>query len=125
MNTKMKCMLPLLLAFALSSPAATHPGNELRQPPLFLNGTTLTAANGTVAVWPGFPVSVLTLNGSLPAPTIRVRRGDFLSASVSNQLGEPLVMHWHGILAPSGMDGMDPIGRRIRDGQYPGRRRIW
>ena len=106
MNTKMKCMLPLLLAFALSSPAATHPGNELRQPPLFLNGTTLTAANGTVAVWPGFPVSVLTLNGSLPAPTIRVRRGDFLSASVSNQLGEPLVMHWHGILAPSGMDGI-------------------
>jgi FtsP/CotA-like multicopper oxidase with cupredoxin domain len=25
---------------------------------------------------------------------------------VSNQLGEPLVLHWHGILAPSGMDGI-------------------
>lgn len=103
---KLNWILPGLLALAVEGFAASHPGNELRQPALFTNDTTLTAANGSVAVWPGFPVSVLTLNNSLPGPTIRVRRGDFFSATVSNVLGEPLVLHWHGILAPSGMDGI-------------------
>lgn len=86
--------------------AAKHPGNELRQPPTFTNGTVLAAASSKLAVWPGHPGSVLTLNGSLPGPTIRVRRGEEFSATVTNQLDEPLVLHWHGILAPSHMDGM-------------------
>lgn len=108
----------LLMALAWSSQAATHPGVELRQPPLFTNGTSLKAANGMAEVWPGFAVSVLTLNNSIPGPTVRVRRGDFFSAEVNNQLGEPLVMHWHGIFAPSGMDGIPqsaiPSGREYR-----------
>ncbi|MEQ2009237.1 MAG: multicopper oxidase domain-containing protein [Limisphaerales bacterium] len=106
MNSKIESILLALVFLVPACRAAMHPGNELRPTPEFTNGTTLTAANGTIAVWPGFPASVLMVNNSLPAPTIRVRRGDTFSASVSNKLNEPLVLHWHGILAPSAMDGL-------------------
>jgi len=90
---------------ALSARAqSTRPGNPLRLLPEW-SGGTLTAAPATVAVWPGYPGPVLTLNGSIPGPTIRARRGEWFTARIDNQLGEPLVLHWHGILAPERMDG--------------------
>ncbi|HRI16166.1 MAG TPA: multicopper oxidase domain-containing protein, partial [Verrucomicrobiota bacterium] len=79
-------------------------GYPLTLPPEFLGGT-LEAKPVTKEIWPGFPASVLALNGSVPGPTIRVKKGEIFKARLQNSLTEPLVMHWHGILAPSKMDG--------------------
>lgn len=46
-----------------------------------------------------------TYGGSVPSPTIRVRKGDTFSAQLVNQLAEPTNIHWHGVLAPADMDG--------------------
>ncbi|MBI2926340.1 MAG: multicopper oxidase domain-containing protein [Verrucomicrobia bacterium] len=79
-------------------------GYPLRLPPDFTSDT-LTAASVTAELWPGFLTSVYALNGSVPGPTIRVKRGERLAKRVVNNLTEPLVLHWHGILAPARMDG--------------------
>ncbi len=81
-----------------------HPGNPLRLPPDWA-GEPLTVAHANLAIWPGFVTAVSAINGSVPGPTIRVRRGDEFAARIANQLAEPLVLHWHGILAPEHEDG--------------------
>ena len=83
---------------------SARPGNPLRLPPE-LSGDTLTVAPANLAIWPGYSTAVQAINGSVPGPTIRVRRGTEFAARVVNQLAEPLVLHWHGLLAPERMDG--------------------
>ena len=48
-----------------------------------------------------------TVNGSLPAPTLRWREGDEVTLRVHNTLdGRDTSIHWHGILLPANMDGV-------------------
>ena len=48
----------------------------------------------------------VTVNGSLPAPLIRLREGQTVRLSVTNTLSEDSSIHWHGILLPFQMDGV-------------------
>ncbi len=50
-----------------------------------------------------------TINGSLPAPTLRWRMGDTVTIRVTNRLAEDTSIHWHGILLPYQMDGVPGI----------------
>ncbi len=54
----------------------------------------------------GAPRTALTLNGSVPAPTLRWREGDTVTARVANALTENTSIHWHGILLPANQDGV-------------------
>ena len=47
-----------------------------------------------------------TVNGTLPAPTLRWQEGDTVTLRVTNRLKEDTSIHWHGILLPTGMDGV-------------------
>jgi CopA family copper-resistance protein len=47
-----------------------------------------------------------TVNGQLPAPLLRWREGDTVTLRVTNRLREQTSIHWHGILLPTGMDGV-------------------
>lgn len=80
------------------------PGNSLRLPPDW-SGDALTVASANLPIWPGYSTAVSAINGSVPGPTIRVRRGQEFAARVQNRLRQPLVLHWHGVLAPARMDG--------------------
>jgi FtsP/CotA-like multicopper oxidase with cupredoxin domain len=48
-------------------------------------------------------------NGAVPGPVIRVRRGDEVKVRLVNDLGEPLALRWHGVRAPSAIDGARPV----------------
>ncbi|MGB3621910.1 MAG: copper resistance system multicopper oxidase, partial [Ketobacter sp.] len=50
-----------------------------------------------------------TINGSIPAPTLRLREGDDVTIRVTNRLSVPTSIHWHGILLPFEMDGVPGI----------------
>ncbi len=50
-----------------------------------------------------------TINGMLPGPTLRWRKGDTVTIRVTNRLNEPMSLHWHGILLPYQMDGVPGI----------------
>ena len=61
--------------------------------------------------------SATTVNGSIPAPTLRWREGDTVTLRVANRLRVPTSIHWHGILLPTGMDGVPGLSF---DGIAPG-----
>ncbi|MDQ2859482.1 MAG: copper resistance system multicopper oxidase [Pseudomonadota bacterium] len=46
------------------------------------------------------------VNGSVPAPILRFREGDTVTLKVTNRLGEPTSIHWHGLRLPADMDGV-------------------
>ncbi len=48
----------------------------------------------------------MTINGSLPGPTLRWREGDNVTLRVRNRLAEDTSIHWHGIILPANMDGV-------------------
>ncbi len=55
---------------------------------------------------PGSTAKCWGYNGSTPGPTIEAVEGDRVRFLVTNKLPEPTTIHWHGILLPSGMDGI-------------------
>jgi len=57
----------------------------------------------------GTPRMATTVNGSLPAPTLRWREGDTVTIRVKNRLNETTSIHWHGIILPFQMDGVPGI----------------
>lgn len=72
-----------------------------------------TEFNLTLAETPvnftGAPRLATTVNGSIPAPTLRWREGDSVTLHVTNHLAEETSIHWHGILLPYQMDGVPGI----------------
>ncbi len=55
---------------------------------------------------PGMTANLWGYNGQSPGPTIECVEGDRLRIFVTNKLPEHTTIHWHGILLPSGMDGV-------------------
>lgn len=51
----------------------------------------------------------VTVNGSLPAPLIRLREGQNVRIAVTNHLDEDTSIHWHGLLVPFQMDGVPGV----------------
>jgi CopA family copper-resistance protein len=51
----------------------------------------------------------ITINGSIPAPLIRLHEGREAVLRVTNRLNEPTSIHWHGILLPYQMDGVPGV----------------
>ena len=50
-------------------------------------------------------------NGQSPGPTIECVEGDMVRIFVTNRLPEHTTIHWHGILLPSGMDGVGGLSQ--------------
>ena len=46
------------------------------------------------------------INGSVPAPILRLREGETVTISVANRLPVDTSIHWHGLRIPSDMDGV-------------------
>ena len=55
---------------------------------------------------PGMKAHLWGYNGQSPGPTIECVEGDRVRIFVTNKLPEHTTIHWHGILLPSGMDGV-------------------
>ena len=60
---------------------------------------------------PGLRVTCWGYNGSTPGPTIEAVEGDRVRIYVTNKLPEPTSVHWHGVLLPSGMDGVSGLSQ--------------
>ncbi|MFT8892182.1 MAG: copper resistance system multicopper oxidase [Acetobacter papayae] len=52
------------------------------------------------------PQMAPTVNGSMPAPTLRWREGDEVNLHVHNTMDEETSIHWHGLRCPANMDGV-------------------
>ncbi|HEY2976524.1 MAG TPA: multicopper oxidase domain-containing protein, partial [Burkholderiaceae bacterium] len=58
---------------------------------------------------PGMKANLWGYNGQSPGPTIEAVEGDRIRIFVTNKLPEVTSVHWHGILVPSGMDGVSGL----------------
>ena len=101
------------------TPAAAAPKRSGYTPVRTLNGRTLehrmvdgvkefhlVAEEIEHEFAPGCVAKCWGYNGSTPGPTIEAVEGDRVRILVTNKLPEPTTIHWHGILLPSGMDGI-------------------
>jgi len=67
---------------------------------------------------PGSKAICWGYNGSTPGPTIEAVEGDRVRIFVTNRLREATTIHWHGILLPSGMDGVGGLSQpQIKPGE--------
>ncbi|HWC59578.1 MAG TPA: multicopper oxidase domain-containing protein [Verrucomicrobiae bacterium] len=48
----------------------------------------------------------ITVNGSIPAPTLTFHEGDLARIYVTNAMKKDASIHWHGVLVPNRMDGV-------------------
>lgn len=62
-------------------------------------GVNITGSNRTA----------VAINGTVPGPLLRLREGEEVELTVTNRLDEDTSIHWHGLLVPSGMDGVPGI----------------
>jgi FtsP/CotA-like multicopper oxidase with cupredoxin domain len=118
-------------AGAASLPEAAIQASPKTQPPLVPNSgqpyNPVVTLNGWTLPWrmnngvkefhlvaepvvremaPGMKANLWGYNGQSPGPTIEAVEGDRVRIFVTNKLPEHTTIHWHGILLPSGMDGV-------------------
>lgn len=60
---------------------------------------------------PGSKAKCWGYNGTTPGPTIEAFEGDRVRILVTNKLPEHTTVHWHGLLLPSGMDGVGGLNQ--------------
>jgi FtsP/CotA-like multicopper oxidase with cupredoxin domain len=110
---------------AAAAPRAPTPNrNDTYLPTQTLNGWTLpyTMKSGVKEFHlvaeevdhefaPGTRAKCWGYNGSTPGPTIEAVEGDRVRILVTNALKEHTTIHWHGLLLPSGMDGVGGLNQ--------------
>ncbi len=69
---------------------------------------TLTIARQSL-VMDGRRTAAIGINGTVPAPLIRLREGQTVRLTVRNALAEASSLHWHGLLVPARYDGVPGI----------------
>ncbi len=82
----------------LTTPLPTVSGEDI----------TLTVARQTMMI-DGRPSRAIGVNGTVPAPLIRLREGQNVRLHVVNELDEDSSIHWHGLLVPPQFDGVPGI----------------
>jgi FtsP/CotA-like multicopper oxidase with cupredoxin domain len=70
---------------------------------------TLTSRPLRFSPVPGIDFGGLAFNGSIPGPVIRVAHGQRFRAKFVNNSGEPATIHWHGMILPNKMDGVEGV----------------
>ncbi|WP_374409905.1 copper resistance system multicopper oxidase [Novosphingobium colocasiae] len=91
-------------------PAWARSGSAGLRTPDVLSGDTiaLTIAENHFATG-GRSAHAVMVNGTLPAPLIRLREGQTVRIAVTNRLAEQTSIHWHGLLVPFQMDGVPGV----------------
>lgn len=82
----------------LTTPLATVSGEDI----------TLRIARQTMMI-DGRPSRAIGINGTVPAPLIRLREGQNVRLKVINDLDEDSSIHWHGLLVPTQFDGVPGV----------------
>lgn len=54
----------------------------------------------------------IAVNDQIPAPTLHFQKGDYVTINVCNNLDEGTTIHWHGVLVPWQMDGVEGVTQK-------------
>jgi FtsP/CotA-like multicopper oxidase with cupredoxin domain len=102
---------------AITSAAALVEGSRAFSPILAQAGLGAAAADFTIRIEevsvelaPGRIVKTIGYNGTAPGPLLRMSEGKKISVEVLNHAAVPELVHWHGQLVPSDVDGSSEEG---------------
>jgi FtsP/CotA-like multicopper oxidase with cupredoxin domain len=82
-----------------------HPACAAEQAALEKADYTLRIATGLAELAPEHIVSTTLYNGQFPGPLLRFREGQRAVVDVYNDTDTPELVHWHGQIIPSDVDG--------------------
>ncbi len=68
---------------------------------------TLRISPVTVELTPTRTISTIGYNGTSPGPVLRMREGKPVTVEVINDTDVPELVHWHGLLIPAEVDGVE------------------
>ena len=71
---------------------------------------TLHIAPTMVELAPQVVISTIGYSDRVPGPLLRVREGKTVTIDVTNETDVPEFVHWHGLLVPPEMDGVEEEG---------------
>lgn len=54
----------------------------------------------------------IAVNDQIPAPTLHFKEGDHVTINVYNHLNKGTSIHWHGVLVPWQMDGVEGVNQK-------------
>lgn len=57
------------------------------------------------------PAQAIAVNNQIPAPTLHFKEGDQVTINVYNHLDKGTAIHWHGVLVPWQMDGVEGVSQ--------------
>jgi FtsP/CotA-like multicopper oxidase with cupredoxin domain len=89
------CLLPCAPLTLWSAAAQTHDPADY----------TLRIGTGLVELAPEHIVSTTLYNGQFPGPLLRFKEGKRVTVDVHNDTDTPELVHWHGLMIPSDVDG--------------------
>jgi FtsP/CotA-like multicopper oxidase with cupredoxin domain len=94
---------------------AAQQGMSMAAPPIPTTKAdyTLRIAPVTVELAPDHILSTTGYNGSSPGPVLRMREGKPITVDVINDTDVPELVHWHGLLIPPEVDGVEEEGTPI------------
>ncbi|MCD1260136.1 multicopper oxidase family protein [Paenibacillus athensensis] len=79
---------------------------------------TLTAQKASVKLSSGKTVEAWTYNGQIPGPELRVKQGELVEVTLTNQdIEDGVTVHWHGLDVPNAEDGVAGV---TQDAVLPG-----
>ena len=99
------------LAFSAWMPAWAQPvsaGIVKPLPTVSGNDIALKIAEQAMVI-DGRKMRAIGINGTVPAPLIRLREGQSVRLHVTNDLDEDSSIHWHGVLVPPQFDGVPGV----------------
>src|SRR5450631_4290777 len=71
---------------------------------------TLRIAAGLAELSPEHIVSTTLYNGQFPGPILRFKEGQRVTVDIHNDTDTPELVHWHGQMIPSDVDGASEEG---------------
>jgi FtsP/CotA-like multicopper oxidase with cupredoxin domain len=86
-------------------PACTRSNTERAAEPESKPDYTIRIATGLVDLGPGHIVSTTLYNDQFPGPLLRFKEGQRVVVDVFNDTDTPELVHWHGQMVPSEVDG--------------------
>ena len=102
LNFKKVLSLALLLFIAVGSVATSYAQTRV---------VNLTVVYKTVD-FAGKQVRAIAVNNQIPGPTLHFKEGDHVEINVYNHIDRGTSIHWHGLIVPWKMDGVDGVTQK-------------
>ena len=104
MRQSLMITLLIILTLPLGAQIGTN-GNERKEEGRSIKEYNLTIEKNEMTLG-DVTAKAMTINGSIPGPTLEFNEGDLAIINVTNKMDVETSVHWHGLILPNFYDGV-------------------